>query len=298
MNDAAALDWSLIRSVLAVAEAGSLSAAARTLGLSQPTLGRQVQAAEAQLGVTLFRRHARGFELTEEGAALMEPARAMAEGAARIALLAAGQETRLTGTVRISASVVIAHYTLPPILARLRAAEPEIEVELNATDATDNLLYREADIALRMFRPTQGEIVTRHIRDLPLGTYAARSYLDRRGRPQTMAEALRHDWVGLDRSELLREGFAALGHPVPRSFFGTRCDDHAVVLQLIVAGCGIGIVQKAVARRLPGLEPLLPDLVLPPLPLWLAAPEALRHTPRLRRVWDFLATELGRIADA
>lgn len=298
MNSSDPLDWSLIRSLLAVAEAGSLSAAARDLGLSQPTLGRQVQAAEAALGVAIFRRHPRGLELTEAGAALLEPAREMKVAAAKLSLLAAGRETRLSGTVRISASMVTAHYSLPPILARLRADEPEIEIELHASDASDNLLWREADIAVRMYRPDQPDLIARHLGNSRLGVFAAQGYLDRRGVPKTVEDMMRHDWVGLDRADLMLVGFRQLGQPVDRHFFRTRCDDQAANWALVRAGAGLGITQVAVARAAPGMVQVVPDLPLPALPVWLTAAEALRHTPRLRRVWDALAEGLGPVVAA
>ena len=275
-----------------MAETGSLSAAARSLGLSQPTLGRQIRAAEEVLGVPLFRRHAKGLELTEAGASVIEPARAMRDAAARVTLLAAGQETALRGTVRLTASVVMATLILPPILAKLRQDAPEIEIELVASDATDNLLFGEADIAIRMYRPEQSDVITRHLGDSPMGFYAARSYLDRRGTPQGPADLAAHDWIGFDRSDLMLRGFAEMGFPVDRHFFGVRCDDQVANWALVTAGAGIGFAQCYVGRRTPGVVQILPNIPLPHLPLWLTAPEALRRTPRIRRVWDALALAL------
>lgn len=287
------LDWSLIRVFLAVAEAGSLSAAARRLGSSQPTLGRQVREIETALKAELFRRHPKGLSLTETGAAMLPAAEAMREAAGQIALIAAGQDAAPTGTVRITASVIVAHFVLPPILARLRETDPGIEIELVATDSTDNLLFREADIALRMYRPDQIDMVTRHVTDLPIGIFAARSYLDRRGRPETVAALMEHDWIGYDRSDLMLREMREMGWPVTRAFFATRTDDQAANWQLIRAGCGIGIAQIATARGAPEVERLLPGLALPGLPVWLTAHEAMRRTPRISRVWDALAAGLA-----
>ncbi len=298
MNTSVPLDWSLIQSILAVAEAGSLSAAARRLGLSQPTLGRQIQAAEAVLGVTLFQRHARGLELTDTGLSLIEPARAMQDAAARLSLLAAGRETTLSGTVRITASVVMAHHILPPLLARLRTAEPQIEIELVASDATENLLYREADIAIRMYRPTDPNLIARHVGDSALGFFAAQSYLDRRGTPSSLDDLWQHDWLGFDRSTLMIEGFRNFGMTVDRHFFGLRTDDQAALWSLAQAGCGITVAQLYIGRSTPGMVQLLPDTSLPLLPIWLTAAEPLRRTPRIRRVWDALAEGLAQVASA
>jgi DNA-binding transcriptional LysR family regulator len=177
------VDWTLIRSFLAVAEAGSLSAAARTTGISQPTLGRHIHQAEGALQVPLFTRVAQGLVLTEAGQALLPSARAMRAAAADLALTAAGRAKGMEGTVRITASRVVSHAVLPPILAQLRVEEPGIQIDLVPSDTTENLLLGEADLALRMYRPTQLDLVAQKLADLPLGLYAARSYLDRHGRP-------------------------------------------------------------------------------------------------------------------
>src|SRR5262245_36789533 len=178
------LDWNLIRSFVAVADAGSLSSAARKLAASQPTLGRHVTELEQALGVTLFRRGRKGYELTEAGAALMERGRAVSEHAAAFSRLALGATERIAGTVRIAASEVVAAYVLPPIAARLGIEESGIEVEIVASNQVENLLRRDADIAVRMVRPAQSELIARKIADLPLTACAAKAYLDRRGRPE------------------------------------------------------------------------------------------------------------------
>ncbi len=287
------LDWALLQAFLAVAEAGSLSAAARRLGVSQPTLGRRVQAAERALGVTLFRRVPRGLEPTEAGAALIPAARTMAEAAQALRLSAAGREAGLAGPVRITASVMVAQHLLPPILARLRSELPEISVELVPSDRTENLLFREADIAVRMVRPEQLDLVARHLGDMPLGIFAARSYLARRGRPGTAEEFFTHDLVGEDREDRILRGMRALGWPATREGFATRCDDTATAWTLIRAGCGLGIGPRAVGGADPDLEEIaLPGVALPSLPVWLAAPERTRRTPRLARVWTALAAGL------
>ncbi len=283
------LDWSLIRSFLAVAEAGSLSAAARATGISQPTLGRHIHAAERALAVPLFARVAQGLVLTEEGLALMAPARAMRAAAADMALTAAGHSTGMQGTVRITASRVVSHFILPPVLAALRAAEPGIQIDLVPSDTSENLLFGEADIALRMYRPTQLDLVARHLTDLPLGLYAARSYLERKDRPATREELMLHDFIGLDRSDQIIRVMAGLGITVTRSFFPVRCDDPLTYVELIRAGCGIGALQRQIGDADPTLQALDGLIALPSLPVWLTAAPTLRQSPRLRRVWDALA---------
>ncbi|WP_425097570.1 LysR family transcriptional regulator [Tropicibacter sp. S64] len=282
------LDWSLIQSFLAVADCGSLSEAARRLGTSQPTVGRQVQRIEESLQLSLFTRQARGLALSEAGQALLPHARRMAEALHALSLAAAGRSDALTGTVRITASVFTAHHHLPPILARLRMEEPQIEVELAASDTSENLLYREADIAVRMYRTEQLDIVTKHLGDLKLGLYAAKSYLDRKGTPRTFPDVWSMDLVGYDRSDLLLRGMREYGMEATRDWFATRCDHHAVYWELVRAGCGIGIAQACMGDHDKTVVRLFPEVPLPGLPVWLAAHEAVRTTPRIRRVWDAL----------
>ncbi|WP_235912922.1 LysR family transcriptional regulator [Oceanomicrobium pacificus] len=287
------MDWNLVPAFLAVLDEGSLSGAARRLGVSQPTLGRQVRALEQGLGTTLFRRHARGLSPTDEALDLLPQARRMADAAARLARAAESRETALTGTVRITASVFVSHHILPPVVAGIRRSLPELELEIAPSDSSENLLFREADIALRMYRPTQLDVVARHLGDLPLGLFAHRSYLDRRGRPEDPAALSGHDLIGYDRSTLIIDGMRAMGFNVDRNFFGLRCDSQTVYWELVRAGCGIGACQSGVAMRTDGIEQVLPELVIPPLPVWLTLPEPLRHVPRIRAVADALADGLA-----
>jgi DNA-binding transcriptional LysR family regulator len=189
------LDWSLLPGVLAVADHGSLSAAARQIGISQPTLGRQVRAAEDALGGALFDRHARGLSATKLLRGLLPHLRAMEEAAQALKLQAAGQASAETGTLRLTASHVVSSFLLPPIIAQFRAEHPGLSVELVPSDTSQNLLFHEADIALRMYRPTQLDMVTRHLGDLPIGLYATKGYIARRGRPGGLHEILDHELI-------------------------------------------------------------------------------------------------------
>ncbi|MBN8189034.1 LysR family transcriptional regulator [Salipiger thiooxidans] len=287
------LDWSLVQTFLAVAEHGSLSAAAARLGTSQPTVGRQVREIERQLGVELFRRQPRGLDLTETGAALLPHAQAMRDSLQSLRLAAEGRSERLAGTVRITASVMSAHYHLPPIIARIRALEPEIAIDLVPTDLTENLHYREVDIAVRMYRPEQLDLVMRHLGDLEMGVYAARDYLDRRGRPDTLEALWQSDLVGLDRRDMMLRAMRDMGLPATRDWFSTRCDDFVTGYELVASGCGIGVLQCNIADRDPRLERLFPGLRLPGLPVYLTVHEAMRRTPRIARVWELLEDGLS-----
>lgn len=282
-----------MQAFLAVAEGGSLSEAARHTGQSQPTLGRQIRQLEDELGATLFARHPRGLSLSDEGQAVLPLARTMRAAMQEIELTVAGRETDLTGSVRVTASQIVSHHILPPVIAGLRRDYPMISVDLVATDSTENLLFREADIAVRMYRPQQLEIVTRHLGNIQIGVCAARSYLDRHGRPDTVEELRRHGLVGYDRSELILRGMQELGIPATRDWFTTRCDDQTAYWELIRAGCGIGFGQRMLIDRDPEIEPLDFGFPIPPLPVWLAAPAATRRTPRVSVVWEALERGLS-----
>ena len=288
-------DWSLLQSFLVVAETGSLSAAARKLGKTQPTIGRHVQILERDLGVSLFRRQVRGMALTDHGESLLEHARDMRRAAEALNLTAAGGATDLKGSVRITASVFVSHHVMPAILAEIREAYPEIGIDLVASDQTENLLFREADIAVRMYRPQQLDMVALRLGKIELGLWGASSYLDRAGRPTTLDEAMSLDFVGYDRNEEIIRGFREAGFPVTRDFFGVRCDNQTVYWELVRAGCGLGFGSIQAGMRDPLLERIPLELEIPKLEVWLTAHEAVRHSPRVDTVWQTLAVRLGEI---
>ncbi len=298
MDNLQNLNWSLLQAFTAVAETGSLSAAARKLGQSQPTVGRQIAKVEATLGTALFTRQPRGLALNQSGEALYPLALEMQDAARRLTLIAAGQSQSLKGTVRITASKVFAHYTLPPILAKIRTQEPDIQLELAPSDSTENLLFREADIAIRMYRPTQEDVIARKLGSLKIGLFAHESYLAQRGTPQDFADFPRHDMVGLDRNPLIIDAMKSLGVSRSREDFPVRCDDQATYWELTKAGCGIGATQLRLGQQSEGMVQVLPTLPLEPLPVWLVAAKALRQTPRIRRVYDLLANAIKPICDA
>ncbi|KQW35482.1 LysR family transcriptional regulator [Rhizobacter sp. Root404] len=281
-------DWSLLRTFLEVATSGSMSRAAQALGSSQPTLSRQIAQLEAQLGHALFERTTRGVRLTDAGTALREPAERMREHAQQLAMVAAGRSQALAGTVRITASEMVSAYLLPDMLRALRVTHPEIQVELVASNAVENLLEREADIALRMVRPQQGTLIARRLPDQPLALYAHGDYVLAQGQP-TPATLERHEWVGYDRSDQMLRGFRDAGFQVGKEMFAFRCDNQIVAWHAVLAGLGIGVGMVRVAALSPQLVRVLPKIPVPPLPLWLTAHRELRGTPRLKLVFDFLA---------
>lgn len=286
------LDWTLLRAFLAVCEAGSLSGAAQALGQSQPTLGRHIRALEDHVGGPLFDRHARGLTPSALGQALLPGAEAMRDGARLAELASLGEDQRAAGTVRITASVAVSVYLLPPIIAGLRKDYPEIQIDLVPSDLTENLLFHEADIALRMYRPEQLDMITRHLGDLQLGFYATPAYLERRGEPLSFSDLLAHSVIGYDRDDRILRGFRQAGLTVSRDWFVVRTDDQVTYWELVCAGAGIGFGQVAMGSREPRVKQILPDAPLPVLPIWLTAHERTRDIPRVARVWEALAEGL------
>lgn len=287
------VDWSHIQSFLAVAETGSLSAAAEILGQSQPTIGRHIKALEAQLDVELFHRHARGLTLTQIGEDMRAPAEEMRASMVTIALTAETQSTTSTGTVRLASSLFVAHHILPPIIAELRLEHPNIQLVVIPSDSSENLLFREADIAIRMYRPDQLELIARHIADIEMGTFAAHSYLSRRGRPERAEDLWGHDLVGYDTSTLIIDTMRALGWSAVAENFAVRCDNHPAYWQMVRTGCGIGFTQATVGRADPLVEELDLDIDIPPLPVWLTAHQGVRKAPRVDAIWKSLDEKLS-----
>jgi DNA-binding transcriptional LysR family regulator len=297
----AQLDWNLLRSFGAVMDQGSFTQAAAQLGSSQPTLSRQIAQLEAALGAPLFERTARGLLPTAAARALAEPAARMLAAAQACAVAAddaAGAQATLAGTVRLTASEVVSCHVLPPILAALAQRHPQVQIELVASDKLGNLLEHEADIAVRMVRPTQTALITRHIADWPLGLYAHHELLAREGvgvgagggTAFNLASARK---VGFDQSQQMIEGFRRAGFELTRHDFHFRSDHQLVGLAAVRAGLGVGVVLVPLARQLPELVRVAPEAALPVLPVWLTAHRALRSSRRLKTVFDWLAEGLS-----
>ena len=264
------------------------------LGSSQPTLSRQIRRLEARTGTTLFERVARGLRLTQSGAALVEPARQMQAAAQTLALTALGHTQQLAGTVRLTASEMTSAYLLPPIIARLRRSHPEIQIELVVSNRVENLLERQADIAVRHTRPTQKELIARHIGNLRMGAFAHADYVAQVGKVD-ISHPDAYDWIGFDSSDLLLRRFREAGIPMERAFFPFRCDNHVACWHAALAGVGISFSPYITARRWPEMQAVLPERMVPPMPVWLTAHRELRSSPRIRLVFDALADALQQL---
>lgn len=290
MND---FDWNQIRAFQATVEAGSLSGAARALGLSQPTLSRQVAALEASLGVALFERVGKRLALTEPGRALAAHATAMRQSAAALSLAAAGQSEAVEGLVSVSASDAVARYLLPPILARLRQSAPGLHVHVLVTNAISDLRRREADIAVRHVRPEEPELFGRLLREGTAGFFASKAWIERHGQPRTAADARSAAFIGSGDVDRMIDYLRRLGLELGPNNFPLRCDDATVSWELARLGLGIAPIMHDMAATMPELVEVLQDL--PPIrfPFWLVAHRELRTSRRVRLVYDALAEGLA-----
>lgn len=292
-----AFDWNQVRAFLVTAEEGSFSAASRALGLTQPTLGRQVAALEDRLGIVLFERVGRSLALTEAGLELLDHVRTMGDAATMVALAASGQAQSVAGHVAITATDSLAVHLLPPALARIRAEAPGITVEVIASNDVQDLRRREADISIRHVRPEQPDLIARYLRDLKMRLYATPGYLDRIGRPGPRDDLTGVDFIGFDRTERfpdrLRQDGLAVGLDPGRSSFPLTSENGAVAWAMVEAGLGIGIMAEEVARGMANLELAFPDLDPILIPIWLVTHREVRTNRRIRLVYDILAEVLA-----
>jgi DNA-binding transcriptional LysR family regulator len=287
------LDWNQLRAFLETAETGSLSAAARKLGLTQPTLSRQVAAIEQRLGVTLFERVGKALVLTSTGLDLLEHARTMGSAAEELALTATGRSQAVAGMVSISASDAVAAYLLPRILHHVRQAAPRIVVEVVSSNALSDLRRREADIAIRHVSPAEPDLIARRLREATAGFYASEAWVAVHGHPRTADEAVAHDFIGADRSGRFLEHLRAHGLPLTPSNFPLYSDNSVTSWALVRSGLGIGAMMDDVARLTPGVVRVLDDVAPIRFPIWLVTHRELRTARRIRVVFDLLAEQLA-----
>ncbi len=287
--------WELYRSFLAAMREGSLSAAARALALTQPTVGRHIDELEASLAVTLFIRSQAGLTPTTAALELRPHAEAMASAAEALVRTASGEATGEQGTVRLTASEMVGAEILPQILAKFHAAHPHIIIELMLSNRSEDLLRREADIAIRMVRPVQTSLIARKIGEVTLGLHARKDYLDRRGRPVSLEALGAHSLIGFDQHTISVQSLEGQGlGPLTRESFSFRSDNDLAQLAMLRAGYGIGICQHGIAARDPMLETVLAHAMRFSLPVWLVMHEDLKASTRVRRLYDHLAEDFSR----
>jgi DNA-binding transcriptional LysR family regulator len=286
------IGWEFYRSFLSVLIEGSLSGAARALGVAQPTVGRHVAALEKSLGLALFTRSQIGLMPTEAALSLRSYAEAMQSTAAALERAAASQGTGVRGTVRVTASDVIGVEVLPPIIASLRDEHPDLVLELVLTDRMQDLLRREADIAVRMTRPRQELLVARRVGQIELGLHAHQRYLSRHGTPNTMADLANHALIGFDQTTAFIRSAGKGLSGWRREAFAMRTDNNLAQLALIRSGAGIGVCQAAIARRDASIVRLFPRHFSLQMETWITMHEDLRNSPRCRVAFDALVKGL------
>lgn len=284
-------DWNLARAFLVTAEEGSLSAAARALGLTQPTLSRQVAGLEQALGVALFERVGRGLELTPSGAALLEQVRTMGDAAGSLKLAAAGQSSAIAGNICISATDLVATLAMPVLVEKLRRRYPDITIELIASNTISDLKRREADIAIRAMQPGEPDLIARKVGDATGHLYASEQYLGRMGVPRTPQDLADADFI-CDKSEMFVNAMAACGVKLTQRNFPVSSESVITQWELVKRGLGIALLPDQLAEREPQFRKVLPELQPWQGPLWLVVHKELRTSRRVRVVFDFLAEEL------
>jgi DNA-binding transcriptional LysR family regulator len=287
-------DWNQARAFLVTAEEGSLSAAARALGLTQPTLSRQVAALEERLGVTLFERVAKSLVLTDAGIELAEHVRVMGEAASRVSLTASGKSQQVEGLVTLSTTDLMAAHVLPDILKDLRSKAPGIEVKVLCTNSVSDLRRREADIAVRHVAPDHPDLYARKLREAPARIFAARSYLDARGGMLTKADAADLDFVGYDNNEELVSYLRAFGLNVSEANIRLGSPNGVVAWEFVRQGFGLSIMADEIAACFPEIVPAFKDVEPIHFPIWLVTHRELHTSRRIRTVFDHLAEGLLR----
>jgi DNA-binding transcriptional LysR family regulator len=285
-------DWDLYRAFLTVFEAGSMSRAARASGASQPTLSRQIASIEAHLGVALFERAGQKLIPSPAAVRVAVEAKKMLAAADAIQTDTAREARAMSGTVRVTASEIVACFALPPVLTALAQTHPEIQIELAAGNEVSNLLEREADIAVRMTKPAQSGLLARRLPDLAVGFYAAKSYVERVGTPKTLEELAALRLIGYDKSTLITAAARKAKVALTRDDFAFRCDHQIACWNMARAGLGVGIVACFVGDRDPGMVRLLPKFPMQPMAMWVLARRELKTSARIRAVFDALVEGL------
>ena len=285
-------DWNHARAFLVTAEEGSLSAAAVALGLTQPTLSRQVSALEKSMGVALFERGTSGLGLTPSGLELLEHIKDMGDAASRFTLSASGQSESLSGSICISATELMSVYVLPKILVDLSTIQPDIQVEIIASNSTSDLKKREADIAIRAYRPTQEDLIAKKLGEETFKLFAANSYIEKFGHPTNTAQLSTHKFIGIDQSHRALDIYKSCGLELKKDQFCLFSENSLSNWALVKAGAGIGVMHANIGVNDENVQEVLSEIVMPKMELWLVAHRELRTNIRIRYVYDFLVNAL------
>ncbi|NRA64479.1 MAG: LysR family transcriptional regulator [Pseudobacteriovorax sp.] len=292
------IDWNLLKSFIYVVRKGSLSAAARALVSTQPTVGRHIEALENQFGLPLFTRSREGLIPTDYALNLFPEAEAMESAYGALMRRVSGDHPEEIGTVRISASEIIGGEVIPALLQKFLRRYPEIQVELSISNQIDNLLKRDSDIAIRMSSPRQEALIAKKVGISPVGLYAHKSYLNWAGIPKTLEGLKGYTIIGPDTDMLFIQTLKTLGIGLSREDFDIRVDNQLVQLELLRKGTGIGVMQEKLAAREKNLVRLLKDELSIPMPVWLVMHEDLRTSRRVRLLYDYFVEEMTRFVES
>lgn len=293
---AISFDWNQVRAFLATAEEGSLSAAARALGQTQPTLSRQVAALEEELGVTLFERAGRAMALTTAGMELLEHVKVMADAANRISLSASGQSQVIEGRVAITATENVASQQLPTIVKKIHAVAPNIQIDILPSNEVQDLTRREADISIRHARPEQPDLIAKLLFETEAYLYASQDYIDKIGPIERLSDLERALFIGLDRTPEMIEAMAEFGLSLSPHQFRFNSPSGQVLYELVRLGLGVSILGKDIEAHSENIAAILPDQFSIPIPVWLVTHRELHTSKRIRVVYDILAEELPKFA--
>lgn len=282
------MDWDDIRFFLAAARTGSLAAASRQLGSHQPTVGRRIDALEKRLGVRLFQRHAQGLTLTEEGLSIMQAADNMAEAAATLQRVGSFGDKDIRGSVRIAAPSGIGVYVIAANLPQFHQRFPNLDVVLQPAASSADLTHGEANVAVRLYRPTSGELVVRRAGGMGFGLYGAPAYLQQHGMPQSTADLPQHCFIGYGDQLRHLEESCWLDSMTEGARYLLCSDDTHTRLAAAESGMGLAVLPHFLAHRSSQLQRVLPTVEAPPKTIWLVVHRDLRHMPRVRAVLDWL----------
>lgn len=287
-------DWNRARAFLVTAEEGSLSAAAKALDMTQPTLGRQVSALEAELGIVLFERTNTGLILTKSGADLLTQVKTMGEAATNLSLIASGHVDNIEGNVCISATEMMAAFVLPPIIKELRETWPKITIELIASSGSSDLVRREADIAIRNYRPKQQDLIAKRVNDTQGHLYATKAYIEALDHPQVPQDLNNAIFLGNDHSNQVINYLKKFDFQLSETNFPVLVDNHLVQWEMVKQGLGIGFMQTSLGDKEPMVERVLPKFSAFKNETWLVAHRELKTSRIIRAVFDHLAQTLNK----
>lgn len=285
-------DWDDYRFFLAVAQEGSLSAAARSLKVSQPTVSRRITQLEERLGVRLFDQLPTGMKLTPSGGHIVDSAEAVQEKAIELRRKIAGRETDVAGEVVITATQSFASYWLAGCLAKFSQSYPDVTVSCLADNQTLSLSRREADVAIRFARPKSSGLIGSRVGYVHCGIYASDAYLGANGEPETLADLKQHKLIDTvepisrfpqsrELKELMREARVSATTNCPHTY-----------LALAAAGQGLICTTCYTAAHAPNLRRILASQYDKKIELWMVVHPDLKASARIRVLMDFLREQI------